>query len=93
MEIAGRADERHRAAGEPEIRQQIAQFAIEYGQEIQRLSQLDARLKGQLPGPEASIGKLVSTDLTQRMVKFTSRLMGQYALLDGIRRLRPTATG
>ncbi len=73
----------HRAAEEPEIRQQIAQFAIETAaKKYNGFRSLTRRLKGQLPGPEASIGKLVSTDLTQRMVKFTTRLMGPYAYLE-----------
>src|SRR5208282_2594922 len=62
---------------------QIAQFAIEaMAKKYNGFRSLTRRLKGQLPGPEASTGKLVSTDLTQRMVKFTSRLMGQYAYLE-----------
>ena len=73
----------HPAAEEPEIRQQIAQFAIEaMAKKYNGFRSLTRRLKGQLPGPEASTGKLVSTDLTQRMVKFTSRLLGQYAYLE-----------
>ena len=43
---------------------------------------LTRRLKGQLPGPESSIGKLVSTELTQRMIKFSVRLLGEFALLE-----------
>jgi alkylation response protein AidB-like acyl-CoA dehydrogenase len=72
-----------RAAEDPEIRQQLAQFAIETAaKKYNGFRSLTRRLKGQLPGAEASIGKLVSTDLTQRMVKFTSRLMGPYAYLE-----------
>jgi alkylation response protein AidB-like acyl-CoA dehydrogenase len=71
------------AADDPEIRQQLAQFAIETAaKKYNGFRSLTRRLKGQLPGAEASISKLVSTDLTQRMVKFTSRLMGQYAYLE-----------
>jgi alkylation response protein AidB-like acyl-CoA dehydrogenase len=73
----------HPAADDPEIRQQIAQFAIETAaKKYNGFRSLTRRLKGQLPGPEASIGKLVSTDLAQRMVKYTSRLMGPYAYLE-----------
>jgi alkylation response protein AidB-like acyl-CoA dehydrogenase len=68
---------------DPEIRQQIAQFAIEVAaKKYIGLRSLTRRLKGLQPGPEASIGKMVSTDLTQRMVKFAGRLQGQYALLE-----------
>ena len=34
------------------------------------LRALTKRLKGQQPGAEASIGKLISTELSQRMTKF-----------------------
>jgi alkylation response protein AidB-like acyl-CoA dehydrogenase len=71
------------ASEDPEIRQQIAQFAIEVAaKKYNGLRSLTRRLKGQQPGPEASIGKLVSTELTQRMVKFAGRLQGHYALLE-----------
>jgi alkylation response protein AidB-like acyl-CoA dehydrogenase len=71
------------AAGDPEIRQQMAQFAIETAaKKYNGFRSLTRRLKGQLPGPEASIGKLVSTDLAQRMIKYSSRLMGPYAYLE-----------
>ena len=59
------------AKEDDDIRQQIAQFAIEVGGEkIQRPARLTKRLKGQQPGAEASIGKLISTELVQRMTKF-----------------------
>src|SRR5208337_4023693 len=71
------------AAEDPDIRQQLAQFAIEAAaRKYNGFRSLSRRLKGQLPGPEASISKLVSTDLTQWMLKFTSRLMGLYAYLE-----------
>ena len=66
-----------------DIRQQIAQFAIEAtAKKYNGLRSLSRRLKGLLPGPEASISKLVSTDLGQRMTKFITRLLGEYALLE-----------
>jgi len=71
------------AAEDAEIRQQLAQFAIEVAaKKYNGLRSLTRRLKGQLPGPESSIGKLVSTELTQRMVKFSVRLLGEFALLE-----------
>ncbi len=76
--IDGRA-----AADDDEIRQQLAQFAIEVAaKKYNGLRALTRRLKGQLPGPESSIGKLVSTELTQRMIKFSQRLLGEFALLE-----------
>ena len=66
-----------------DIRQQIAQFAIETtAKKYNGLRSLSKRLKGQQPGPEASISKLLSTDLGQRMTKFITRLLGEYALLE-----------
>jgi alkylation response protein AidB-like acyl-CoA dehydrogenase len=66
-----------------DIRQQLAQFAIEVSaKKYNGLRSLTKRLKGQLPGAEASISKLISTDLGQRMTKFVTRLMPGYAMLD-----------
>ncbi len=71
------------AAEEDEIRQQLAQFAIEVtAKKYNGLRALTRRLKGQPPGAESSIGKLVSTELSQRMTKFASRLLGNFATLE-----------
>jgi alkylation response protein AidB-like acyl-CoA dehydrogenase len=84
VEIArGAMIDGHSAAEDDEVRQQLAQFAIEVAaKKYNGLRSLTRRLKGQLPGPESSIGKLVSTELTQRMVKFSVRLLGEFALLE-----------
>ncbi|HZO80935.1 MAG TPA: acyl-CoA dehydrogenase family protein [Candidatus Binataceae bacterium] len=71
------------AAEDDEIRQALAQFAIEVAaKKYNGLRALTRRLKGQLPGPESSIGKLVSTELNQRMIKFSARLLGGFAMLE-----------
>ena len=71
------------AIEDSDIRQQIAQFAIETtAKKYNGLRSLSKRLKGQQPGPEASISKLLSTDLGQRMTKFVARLLGEYAMLE-----------
>ena len=71
------------AAEDDEIRQAIAQFAIEVAaKKYNGLRALTKRLKGQQPGAESSIGKLVSTELSQRMTKFAMRLLGGYATLE-----------
>src|SRR3990172_1573453 len=71
------------ASEDPQIRQQIAQFAIEAAaRKYNGLRSLTRRLKGLPPGPESSIGKMVSTELLQRMTKFAGRLLGQYGLLE-----------
>ena len=73
----------HSAAHDDEIRQQIAQFAIEVtAKKYNGLRALSKRLKGQQPGAESSIGKLISTDLSQRMTKFATRLLGGYAMIE-----------
>jgi alkylation response protein AidB-like acyl-CoA dehydrogenase len=73
----------HPAIEEDDIRQQLAQFAIEVAaKKYNGLRSLSRRLKGLQPGSEASISKLVSTDLGQRMVKFATRLLGEYAMLE-----------
>ena len=79
----GAAIDGRSAAADDDIRQQLAQFAIEVAaKKYNGLRALTRRLKGQMPGPESSIGKLVSTELTQRMVKFSARLHGGYATLE-----------
>jgi alkylation response protein AidB-like acyl-CoA dehydrogenase len=71
------------AIEDEDIRQQLAQFAIEAtAKKYNGLRSLSKRLKGLQPGPEASISKLLSTDLGQRMTKFVPRLLGEYALLE-----------
>jgi alkylation response protein AidB-like acyl-CoA dehydrogenase len=78
------------AAQDDEIRQQLAQFAIEAtAKKYNGLRSLTRRLKGLQPGAESSIGKLVSTDLSQRMTRFASRLLGQYAVLERQSMLAP----
>ncbi len=73
----------HTAAEDDEIRQKIAEFAIEVtAKKYNGLRGLTKRLKGQPPGAESSIGKLVSTELSQRMVKFASRLLGPYTYME-----------
>ncbi len=71
------------AADDHEIRQRLAQFAIEVtAKRYNGLRALTKRLKGQPPGAESSIGKLVSTELSQKMTKFASRLLGNFATLE-----------
>jgi alkylation response protein AidB-like acyl-CoA dehydrogenase len=71
------------AAADDDIRQQIAQFAIEVAaKKYNGLRALTKRLKGQQPGAEASIGKLISTELSQRMTKFAMRLLGGFTMLE-----------
>jgi alkylation response protein AidB-like acyl-CoA dehydrogenase len=71
------------AADDDDIRQHLAQFAIEVtAKKYNGLRALTKRLKGQQPGAESSIGKLVSTELSQRLTRFAARLLGSYATLE-----------
>jgi alkylation response protein AidB-like acyl-CoA dehydrogenase len=71
------------ATCDEEIRQALAQFACELtAKKYNGLRGLTKRLKGLQPGAESSIGKLVSTELSQRMTKFAARLLGPYGALE-----------
>ncbi len=73
----------HTAAEDDEIRQQLAQFAIEVtAKKYNGLRALTRRLKGLPPSAESSIGKLVSTELSQRMTRFAARILGAYVTLE-----------
>jgi alkylation response protein AidB-like acyl-CoA dehydrogenase len=75
---------------DPAIRQQLAQFACEVAaKKYSGMRSLTKRLKGLPPGAEASISKMVSTELSQRMVKYATRLLGEYALLERRSHLAP----
>jgi alkylation response protein AidB-like acyl-CoA dehydrogenase len=67
----------------PYVRQKLALFAVEA--ECLRLSRyrsLTAQLKGRIPGPESSFGKLFATELNLRVAMFADELLGPYATLD-----------
>jgi alkylation response protein AidB-like acyl-CoA dehydrogenase len=67
----------------PYVRQKLAQFAVEA--ECLRLSRyrsLTSQLKGRIPGPESSFGKLFATELNLRVALFAHELLASYATLD-----------
>jgi len=67
----------------PYVRQKLAQFAVE--SECLRLSRyrsLTSQLKGEIPGPESSFGKLFATELNLRVAMFADELLGLSATLD-----------
>jgi alkylation response protein AidB-like acyl-CoA dehydrogenase len=65
------------------VRQRIAGFACEAAAlRYSNLRQLTRRLKGLPPGPEGSLGKLTTSELNLRMVKFATELLGPYAQLE-----------
>jgi len=72
-----------RMKNDPAVRNQLAQFAIEAAaRRYNGMRSLTRRLKGQPPGPEASVSKLVATELTQRMVRAAATMIGLYTVLD-----------
>lgn len=67
----------------PYVRQRLAQFAVEA--ECLRLSRyrsLTSQLKGRIPGPESSFGKLFATELNLRVAMFADELLGMSGTLD-----------
>ncbi len=67
----------------PYVRQKLAQFAIEA--ECLRLSRyrsLTSQLKGKVPGPESSFGKLFATELNLRVAMFADELLGMSGIIE-----------
>jgi alkylation response protein AidB-like acyl-CoA dehydrogenase len=65
------------------VRQKLAQFAIEAEAiKYNNLRGLTRRLKGQPPGPEGSLSKIVTTELNLRIANFAMELLGPYATLE-----------
>lgn len=67
---------------DPVFRHKIAQLQVEL--EVMRLNQyrnLATLLKGEMPGPEGSIGKIFWSELNQRMQETALEIMGPYSQL------------
>jgi len=70
------------AARDPWVRQNIAQFLIEFNAvKYTDLRALSKQLKGEMPGWEGSICKLGSSDLNLRATAFAADLLGPYGQL------------
>ena len=66
----------------PYVRQKLSQFAIEARcLRLSRYRGLTAQLKGKVPGPETSFGKLFATELNLRVAMFADELLGPYGTL------------
>jgi alkylation response protein AidB-like acyl-CoA dehydrogenase len=66
------------------VRQRIAEFSVRRsGVKFTGQRSLSALSRGQTPGPEASIGKLVAAVMAQEMADFAMELMGAGGLLWG----------
>ncbi len=71
------------AANHPYVRQKLAQFSIESNcMRLSRYRSLTGQLKGRVPGPESSFGKLFATELNLRVAMFANELLGTYGLLE-----------
>ncbi len=72
-----------RACTHPYVRQKLAQFAAEARcLRLSRYRSLTSQLKGKVPGPESSFGKLFATELNLRVAMFADELLGSYAGLE-----------
>ncbi len=68
----------------PYVRQKLAQFVSEGRcHRLSRYRSLTSQLKGKVPGPESSFGKLFGTELNLRLAMFADELLGCYAGLEG----------
>jgi alkylation response protein AidB-like acyl-CoA dehydrogenase len=67
----------------PYIRQKLAQFSIEARcLRLSRYRSLTSQLKGKVPGPESSFGKLFATELNLRVAMFADEMLSPYSCLD-----------
>ncbi len=67
----------------PYVRQKLAQFAVEARcLRLSRYRSLTSQLKGKIPGPESSFGKLFATELNLRVAMFADELLGPYGTLE-----------
>jgi alkylation response protein AidB-like acyl-CoA dehydrogenase len=65
------------------IRQKLATFASEARcLRLSRYRSLTSQLKGKVPGPESSFGKLFATELNLRVAMFADELLGPYGMLE-----------
>jgi alkylation response protein AidB-like acyl-CoA dehydrogenase len=65
------------------VRQKLAQFAIEARcLRLSRHRSLTAQLKGKVPGPESSFGKLFATELNLRVAMFADEMLGAFGNLE-----------
>lgn len=70
------------ANADPAVRQKLAHFATECQAITYNMFRgFSKRLKGNQPGPEGSINKLVGSELNLRIATFATELLGPYAQL------------
>jgi alkylation response protein AidB-like acyl-CoA dehydrogenase len=65
------------------VRQRLAQFSIEaMCMRLGRYRSLTSQLKGRIPGPESSFGKLHATELNLRVAMFADEMLGIHGKLE-----------
>jgi alkylation response protein AidB-like acyl-CoA dehydrogenase len=78
VELDGMPAHRH-----PYVRQKLAGFLAEARcLRLGRYRTLTSHLRGKMPGPESSFGKLFSADLNLRVTAFADELLGARAMLE-----------
>ncbi|MBV8138792.1 MAG: acyl-CoA dehydrogenase family protein [Deltaproteobacteria bacterium] len=71
------------AQQDPYVRQKLAAFVSDARcLRLSRYRSLTSQLKGKVPGPESSFGKLFATELNLRVAMFADELLGPYGLLE-----------
>jgi alkylation response protein AidB-like acyl-CoA dehydrogenase len=71
------------AAQHPSVRQKLAQLATEVTSlRLSRYRTLTSQLRGKMPGPESSYGKLLATELMLKIAMFADELLGPFAELE-----------
>lgn len=67
----------------PYVRQKLAAFVSDARcLRLSRYRSLTSQLRGKVPGPESSFGKLFATELNLRVAMFADELLGPYGLLE-----------
>jgi alkylation response protein AidB-like acyl-CoA dehydrogenase len=84
VELAKQVDFQGIAAQEhPYVRQKLAALVSDARcLRLSRYRSLTSQLKGKVPGPESSFGKLFATELNLRVAMFADELLGPYGLLE-----------
>jgi acyl-CoA dehydrogenase len=71
-----------RAIDDPRVRSRLASFAIRhFGLRYSAFRSMSALARGEMPGPENSIGKLVAAPMMQEIARFALDLEGETGLM------------
>jgi acyl-CoA dehydrogenase len=73
-----------KAIDDPRVRSRLASFAVRhFGLKYTAFRSISALARGEQPGPENSIGKLVAAPMMQEIARFALELEGEAGLLSG----------